>query len=350
MPAEGPKGLLEVYAATRSDYECFTIKLAGLLRELLIEFGIDVQAIDQRVKTLESLERKAQRKEHIDSLDRIHDLAGIRLIMYLNADVERASVMIDKYFEVDSAHSSDKRKGLHPDQFSYSSVHKVVRISSDRAKMPEWQRFVGLCAEVQIRTVLEHAWAVISHKVQYKREGEVPPERHRDLNRLSALLESVDMEFTRLRSEADSAFKSHSDLSEGPSQIAEDLSQRSVEQFLASPIVERIAHAAIASGFSQTSTEFWLADGSYLLRASSALGLSTIVQLEAALQAPPEKINAFFTALRARRGSLRGDRDFFAALLLVARHHGKPSAVNAEGLWEHQLPSSVLAVGREVFV
>jgi trimethylamine:corrinoid methyltransferase-like protein len=56
-------------------------------------------------------------------------------------------------------------------------------------------------AEVHVRTVLQHAWAAISHSLQYKKEDDVPAALRRRLNRLAALLELADQEFTTLSAE-----------------------------------------------------------------------------------------------------------------------------------------------------
>lgn len=50
-----------------------------------------------------------------------------------------------------------------------------------------------------LSTVLQHAWATISHKLDYKSEVDVPRELRRSLFRLSALLELADKEFVDLR-------------------------------------------------------------------------------------------------------------------------------------------------------
>ena len=50
-------------------------------------------------------------------------------------------------------------------------------------------------AEIQVRTLLQHAWAMISHDRFYKSEFDVPEYFRRELARVAALLESADEEF-----------------------------------------------------------------------------------------------------------------------------------------------------------
>src|SRR5690606_25945786 len=47
----------------------------------------------------------------------------------------------------------------------------------------------------------QHTWAVASPKLQYKHEEGVPPPIRRTIHRVSALLETVDLEFERVLEE-----------------------------------------------------------------------------------------------------------------------------------------------------
>ena len=85
------------------------------------------------------------------------------------------------------------------DRFGYLSIHYVVRLKEERAKLTEWQAFAPLRAEIQIRTVLQHAWAAIDHRFRYKTTTEIPTHLRRKLFRLSALLELADEEFLNLK-------------------------------------------------------------------------------------------------------------------------------------------------------
>ena len=58
--------------------------------------------------------------------------------------------------------------------------------------------FGDIQAEVQVRTLAQHIWAAASHKLQYKNEASVPPPIRRAINRASALLETIDLEFERI--------------------------------------------------------------------------------------------------------------------------------------------------------
>lgn len=55
-----------------------------------------------------------------------------------------------------------------------------------------------LLVELQVRTLAQHMWAATSHKLQYKREESVPLPLRRAIYRVSALLETVDLELDRV--------------------------------------------------------------------------------------------------------------------------------------------------------
>lgn len=54
---------------------------------------------------------------------------------------------------------------------------------------------------IQIRSILQHAWAEIEHDLGYKGKYAIPDQYKRNFNRLAALLETADLEFDRLKRE-----------------------------------------------------------------------------------------------------------------------------------------------------
>lgn len=188
--------------------ERLTDKLADLLAELLKGARIDyVNNIEQRTKTEQSLADKLRRKgeSYQDPLAEVGDLSGLRVITYLPSDRVRVGELIEQEFVVDPERSPGESAPSDPARFGYESAHYVVAVTQDRAALTDWADFADLVAEIQVRTVLQHAWAAISHKVDYKTEAEVPPEVRRQLFRLSALLELADQEFQTIQEAAPEA-------------------------------------------------------------------------------------------------------------------------------------------------
>jgi hypothetical protein len=88
---------------------------------------------------------------------------------------------------------------LDPDRFRYLSLHYVVDLSPQRCVLPEYRRFRGLKAEIQIRSLLQHVWAEVEHDLGYKSTRSVPSAIRRRFSRLAGLLELADVEFAAIR-------------------------------------------------------------------------------------------------------------------------------------------------------
>jgi ppGpp synthetase/RelA/SpoT-type nucleotidyltranferase len=191
--------ILTAFNKSRDIYEDFTNKIEMLIDTLLKADGINIEAIHTRVKTKKSLTAKLNRPgKTYSKIESIPDLAGLRILVYHPADLERVAQIVRNEFEVDNEESGDSATRLAPHEFGYLSIHLIIHLSQKRSQLPEWRHLNNLHAEVQIRTILQHAWASISHSLQYKREDEVPVALRRRLHRLSALLELADQEFDTL--------------------------------------------------------------------------------------------------------------------------------------------------------
>jgi len=187
------------YGILRPLYEAFAARVASLVGELLTTSHISHSQVEHRAKTTDSVAEKVRRKGYTNPLSDIKDLAGVRVIVYYHDDVQRVAEMIRREFDVDPNHSSDKLEELSVDEFGYRSFHLVCRLNSARRSLAEWSKYRDLFVEIQVRSVLQHAWAAISHKIDYKAVSQAPAELRRALYRLSALLELADDQFATLR-------------------------------------------------------------------------------------------------------------------------------------------------------
>ena len=76
----------------------------------------------------------------------------------------------------------------------------VVKFTDERCKLVEYQKYQDIsCFEIQLRTVLQHAWAEVEHGLGYKSYYEPPMDIKRKLNRLAGTLEILDEEFEAIR-------------------------------------------------------------------------------------------------------------------------------------------------------
>jgi putative GTP pyrophosphokinase len=362
---------IEQYEALRPQYERLCTRVGALLADILSGAGVAYQVIESRAKNADSFAEKLGRegRAYSDPLSEITDLAGIRIILNYVSDVERVSQLINAEFRIDTSRSVDKRRTLATDQFGYLSVHWVVQISNTRSQLPEWRGLGDLVAEIQVRTVVQHSWAAISHALQYKREGEVPEPFRRRLVRLAGLLELADEEFEALRIEQ-TRLREHAAerITEGKLE-AVPLDAFSVVEFVASsPLVQRVDEAARDAGMASLEDDEGPEDPlgvSQLVRAGKLAKIETIADLEHALVGLIERAPGFFIDFvqrnEARHRRVVNDPEYHVpihgspahatALIVVGAMEPKPSAATlAKRLgWAREYAEDLVAVSPKHF-
>ncbi len=131
------------------------------------------QSVQCRAKSVASFKPKLQERGLLESESvetEVKDLAGARLIFYTNTDVDRFlnSRLIPENFEIDR----DATKIHHPTKENegvrYRAIHYTVQMKEERAKLPEYAKFKGMRCEIQIQTILNHAWSETAHDIIYK--------------------------------------------------------------------------------------------------------------------------------------------------------------------------------------
>jgi putative GTP pyrophosphokinase len=98
--------------------------------------------------------------------------------------------------------SIDDKISSSVSEFGYMSVHLICQLPKHFAG-PRYDDIKGLQFEVQIRTIAMHAWAAISHFIDYKHEADVPADLRKSLNALSALFYLADTQFETFAREAE---------------------------------------------------------------------------------------------------------------------------------------------------
>jgi putative GTP pyrophosphokinase len=193
--------IVEEFKQSKSTLDLFRDRIHNLLQDLFTHSNIRIHQISCRTKELESLSKKIDSKfGKYKKLQYITDLVGIRIITYLESEVDNVAELIEKEFIKDPENSIDKRI-LKADQFGYRSLHIVVALNKSRAALTEYESYKDLKCEIQIRSILQHAWAEIEHDLGYKGKSAIPTSYARTFNRISALLETADNEFDRLKKE-----------------------------------------------------------------------------------------------------------------------------------------------------
>ena len=196
---------VEAYAAGHDDLVLAGAEAVELVTSLLDEAGINYLTVSGRTKSVASFAEKAVRsvdgeRLYTDPLREIGDQLGVRVITYVRDDVDAvAEVLADQVVVNDDRDLG--RETASEGRFGYASRHLQIALDAARVGQPAYAHLAGRNVQVQIRTVLQHAWAEFEHDIRYK--GTVPPEHAHDFDRrftlAAGLLELADQEFATIR-------------------------------------------------------------------------------------------------------------------------------------------------------
>ncbi|KWX66574.1 bifunctional ribonuclease/(p)ppGpp synthase [Mycobacterium sp. NAZ190054] len=194
-PSATPSPAVAEYASRRPGLVAATDHYLGLVTGLLDEAGINYLSVTARTKTVESFAAKADRRAadgtplYREPLVEITDLIGLRVITYLREDVATVAELLAEEIRL----LDDRDMGqetAREGRWGYASRHLLVGVEG-----------VQQPASIQVRTVLQHAWAEFEHEIRYK--GSIPAAHAPDLDRrftlAAGLLELADREFSAVR-------------------------------------------------------------------------------------------------------------------------------------------------------
>ena len=261
------------YIQLRPRYKQLSQKIALIIQEVLEIENINFHAVTQRAKDIESFSKKIEKPKYNDPFNQLTDLAGIRIITYVEDDVLKVCKIIEKLFHIDKENSLDKSDELGTDKVGYKSVHYICELPENRTSLLEYSRFKGLKFEIQIRTILQHSWAEIEHDKNYKFAGELPKEIKRRFKLLAGSLEIADREFNQLALEIDNYAKTVREQTE-KGELNIPINTTSVKEYLITKYSKEIEQGLIEPNFSNSSQE------SIIVRELHNFGLKTLEDIE----------------------------------------------------------------------
>ena len=185
----------------RPHYEQLCTEVAYTLTKLLKDANIRVALITSRAKTLESFLEKIERKAYIDPFNDITDFAGARVVCFYPDDLPKIERLIQESFEV--VEKVDKMAAEDIDRFGYSATHFLIKLGQ-KTVGARYDDLKDKVCEIQVRTVLQDAWALFSHHLMYKHESDIPDTLKREIHALAGTLELADMAFQGIRDKRNS--------------------------------------------------------------------------------------------------------------------------------------------------
>ena len=179
--------LLEEY---QFGHQMLETELSILIKEFAKIKGYNpVEHIKSRIKKVESIKRKLERKNlplNTDIIEKnIHDIIGFRIVCSFVSDVYDIVEMIQDCKEIRIIDKKDYIK--NPKKSGYSSYHLIVLIPVYLTSGIKYME-----AEIQIRTVTMDFWASLDHKIRYKFQGEIPDEVKEEMEKYSKEVQTID--------------------------------------------------------------------------------------------------------------------------------------------------------------
>ncbi len=245
--------ILDTYAAKLPALRKASDVAVQLVTEILDDAGINYLSITGRAKSVASFAGKSVLRagdgpRYTDPLSEMADQVGVRVVTYLQSDVVAVVDLLASQFQV----LADRDKGQETasrGRWGYASRHLDLALDPGDELEAGHAPLRGQQFEVQIRTVLQHAWAEFEHDIRYK--GTIPDEHAPDLDRrltlAAGLLELADREFSTIRD------RLQSEMAVGPA-VPPETDLRIGARDLATYLVGRYADA----GWSKTDHYVWI--------------------------------------------------------------------------------------------
>lgn len=189
------------------------------IEDLLNDAGVIFDRVSTRVKRWPSLKAKAKKRHangeayYPNPWDDIHDILGVRVTVFHSTAIPQALEVLGDSFTV--VRSVDKAAETRiSGGFGYGSHHLVLRVTN---AIEELAAYEGWTFEVQIRTVLQHAWAEFEHDIRYKQGTSAPSAQVDRLFTLAAgLIELADQQFDEIAALKDPSTDTSEDVELSP--------------------------------------------------------------------------------------------------------------------------------------
>lgn len=176
-----------------------TTQMNILKDEFKVMYNYDlIDHIDTRIKEpksiIKKMEKKQYEKTYINLIEKINDIAGMRIVCTIKDDIFFIKDLIKKIPEINVL--KEKDYVTNPKESGYSSYHMIVEVPIRLT-----QKIVYVKCEIQIRTLAMDFWSNFEHKVKYKSEQEVNKKMSEELIAYAKIINKFDnkmMEFKNI--------------------------------------------------------------------------------------------------------------------------------------------------------
>lgn len=168
-----------------------------------------------RLKDNNSLVTKAfhRGKRYKNPYDEITDKVGIRFVLLLNSDIKKLDEIIEgcELWSAQKDRDYEAERIEKPYEFDYQSMHYILRSNHNSISLCDGV-FEGIPCEVQVRTILQHAYAELTHDTIYKPKISISPKIKRISAKSMALIEATSDYFDNAFAEIKELTKKNDDL------------------------------------------------------------------------------------------------------------------------------------------
>ncbi|HOF40570.1 MAG TPA: (p)ppGpp synthetase [Candidatus Hydrogenedentes bacterium] len=171
-------------------------RLLSRLQRLIAAQDINA-SIKFRVKTFDSYFNKLLRlhRDGASSLI-VTDVLGFRIVCPFLSDLDVVQRLLEEHCRVVEAEAKGAEHSFR--EFGYSSIHLLIDLGNDIKFRPLYA--TRRVAEIQLRTILQDAWAEVEHELVYKSQYTLLDEPiKRKLASLNATLTLSDIIFQEIR-------------------------------------------------------------------------------------------------------------------------------------------------------
>ncbi|MEN6305783.1 MAG: hypothetical protein ABFD96_23865 [Armatimonadia bacterium] len=199
LAPDDPRVQIEMHGRLRNQFEQYVAAIKERVDRCLSESGARFVSVTGRAKLTTSLLDKLL-KNNYHHFSNLSDLCGIRVVTCLPSEGRAVASAIASEFQC-SEQPDDTVKRLAADRFGYRAIH--LTLSPPRDLVEEANEWLDCYyVEVQIHSLLGHAWSELAHDRYYKFwGGKLPDELERRFAQLSAALEMIDADFEKLASD-----------------------------------------------------------------------------------------------------------------------------------------------------
>jgi ppGpp synthetase/RelA/SpoT-type nucleotidyltranferase len=176
----------------------------------------------------------------------IVDLAGVRVALYLPADREAVGKIIEQLFVSvrPAKHFPEDRDA--DNSMGYVATHYLVQLRPETLHKDEL-RYADTNVEIQIASVLMHAWAEVTHDLIYKPEkGKLTEPEMQMLKKLNDIVQAGEATLEQLQESVEGRQKGdlRFDITSALTKLAERLALQSQGKAASSLTVDEVAEVA----------------------------------------------------------------------------------------------------------